>query len=76
MIDELYSSKVLFPNEWDSDGNVISYYDVTKEDKMDAIITIGKMGIPLTTVTYGIILRDSFEKNINKKNLTKRKKRV
>ena len=76
MIDDLYLNKVLIPNGWDTDGNVISYYNVTKEDKMNAIITIGKMGIPLTTLTYGIILRDKVSSIINEKNLTKRKKCV
>ena len=76
MIDDLYLNKVSFPNGWDNDGNVISYYSVTKEDKMNAIITICKMGIPLTTLTYGIVLRDSVQGKINKNNLTKRKKSV
>ena len=75
-IDKLYTTKISFPCEWDSDGSVISYYDATKEDIMDAIVTIGKMGIPLTSMTYGIILRNKILKNISEKNLTNHEKRV
>ena len=75
-IDKLYTTKISFPCEWDKDGNVISYYDATKEDIMDAIVTIEKMGIPLTSMTYGIILRNKVLKNIDEKNLTNCKKRV
>lgn len=69
MIESLYLNKVLIPNGWDSEGNVISYHDVTKEEKMDTIITIGKMGIPLTTITYGIMLRKNVEKIISEKDI-------
>ena len=69
-IDNLYATKVSFPCKWDSDGRVISYYEATKEDIMDAIISIGEMGIPLTSMTFGIVLKDRVLKNISEKNLT------
>ena len=65
-----------FPCKWDSDGNVISYYEATKEDIMDAINSIGDMGIPLTGMTFGIVLKDTINKSINGKDLTNYKKRV
>lgn len=69
-IDKLYTTKMSFPCKWDSDGRVISYYEATKEDIMDAIISIGEMGIPLTSMTFGIVLKDRVLKNISEKNLT------
>jgi hypothetical protein len=75
-IDKLYTTKMSFPCKWDENGNVIAYYEATKEDIMDVIISIGDMGIPLTGMTFGIVLRNKVMKNISEKNLTNYEKCV
>lgn len=70
-INLLYNTSVSYPNEWDDDGNVVSRYVVTKEDKQDTIIKLNDMGIPLTTSTYGIMLKRNVDEIINNKNVVK-----
>ena len=75
-VDNLYTTKMSFPCKWDSNGRVISYYEATKEDIMDAIISIGEKGIPLTSMTFGIVLKNRVLENISEKNLTNYEKCV
>lgn len=75
-VDKLYTTKMSFPCKWDENGNVISYYEATKEDIMDTIISIGDMSIPLTGMTFGIVLKNKVLKNISEKNLTNYEKCV
>ena len=74
-IGQLYDTKVTFASEFDSDGNVVSYYTVTKEDKQNTILKLKEMGVPLTISTYGIMLKRCVDENIKnlneEKNLTK-----
>ncbi len=70
-INELYDTNVSFPCEFDSEGNIVSTYTVTKEDKQDAIICLKNKGVPLTRTTFSILLRRNVMERINSDNFQK-----
>lgn len=74
-IEQLYDTKVSFASEFDSSGNIVSYYTVTKEDKQNTILKLKEMGVPLTVSTYNIMLKRCVDESLKKinhgKNLTK-----
>lgn len=74
-INQLFDTKLSFSCEFDSNGNVVSSYTVTNEDKQSAILKLREMGVPLTVSTYNIMLRSIVDDIINglnnQNNLTK-----